>query len=62
MHSIQPQSLTDSELLRLAHNQLGASTGLPLAWQLELVRRLEQRADEGAARDAVVDSRQLSLF
>jgi hypothetical protein len=29
---------------------------------MELVRRLEQRADEGAARDAAVDSRQLSLF
>lgn len=62
MHSIQPQSLTTSELLRHAHNQLGASTGLPLAWQMELVRRLEQSADENDARGAVVDPQQLSLF
>lgn len=63
MYSIQPQSLTDNDLLRVARDTLlmDLGNGLPLAWQVEILRRLEMKLSAGAA-PATTDPRQLTLF
>jgi hypothetical protein len=42
MSSIQPSSLSDIELVKYAYIRL-SSEPLPLEWQHEIVRRLEER-------------------
>lgn len=39
MQGIEPRTLSNSELIRLAAMQLDAQDGLYLAWQRELLRR-----------------------
>lgn len=68
MHSVQPQSLTDSELLRYARlllieSEVGDKRGAPIAWQWELVNRLEKRvADNPGDHRPVINHRQGKLF
>jgi len=45
--------LTDEELARYARNQFNDLTSTPL--ELELLRRLEERAADGAEEEAVLD-------
>ena len=55
MSSIQPSSLSDIELVKYAYIRL-SSEPLPLQWQHELVKRLEELLyAEDAAKDAAKD-------
>jgi hypothetical protein len=60
MHGIQPRSLTTQELIRYSAEMIELDTGLPKAWQLEILRRLTVMAppDEHQYRDP----KQLDLF
>jgi hypothetical protein len=53
MSSIQPSSLSDIELVKYAYIRL-SSEPLPLQWQHELVKRLEELlyAEDAAKDDA----------
>ena len=39
MRTLQPRTLTNSELIRIAADELDAHDNLPRQWQLELLRR-----------------------
>jgi len=64
MYSVQPQSLTDDELLRQARIMVTSSlgNGLSIPWQMEILRRLEIKRDADAQKKAPTDPRQLTLF
>ena len=60
MYGIQPRSLTTQELIRFSAELMELPTGMPKAWQQEVLRRLTVMAppDEATTKDA----RQLELF
>ena len=39
MQTLQPRTLSNSELIRIAADELDAHDNLPRQWQLELLRR-----------------------
>ena len=59
MHGIEPRTLSNSELIRMASHGIAKVNGLPLDWQYELLRRFTALAplDEFPP----VDTRQLTL-
>lgn len=48
MYNLQPQSLTDEELIKYAASWLDTGGSLPVAAQRELIKRIEKLLD---ARD-----------
>jgi len=60
MQTLQPRPLTNSELIRIAADELDAHDNLPRQWQLELLRRFMALAptDEFPLKDP----QQLDLF
>ncbi len=60
MQTLQPRTLTNSELIRIAADELDAHDNLPRQWQLELLRRFMALAptDEFPLKDP----QQLDLF
>lgn len=59
MSGIQPQSLSNQELIRYAEMQV-YKDGLPIAWQRELLKRFESVAPERDYR--YIDPKQRNLF
>ena len=60
MRTLQPRSLSNSELIRIAADELDSHNNMPREWQLELLRRFMALAptDEYPLKD----SQQLDLF
>jgi hypothetical protein len=60
MQTLQPRTLSNSELIRIAADELDAHDNLPRQWQLELLRRFMALAptDEFPLKDP----QQLDLF
>lgn len=46
--SMHPSPLSDAELVRMAYSEL-FSNGLPVIWQEELIKRLENRLGDSIA-------------
>jgi len=62
MQGIQPRTLSNSELIRYVYMFVGKPEGMPLAWQIELLRRFENADLKDYATDYQSDSRQRALF
>lgn len=65
MQGIQPQSLTDHELLNASLLMFDPDTGAPVAFQKELIRRLASYVEEArinAETDYKATPNQLPLF
>jgi hypothetical protein len=60
MQTLQPRTLSNSELIRIAADELDSHDNMPRQWQLELLRRFTALApsDEYPLKD----SKQLDLF
>ena len=60
MRPLQPRTLSNSEFIRIAADELDAHDNMPRQWQLELLRRFTALApsDEFPLKDP----RQLNLF
>jgi hypothetical protein len=60
MRPLQPRTLTNSELIRIAADELAVLENMPREWQLELLRRFTALApsDEFPLKDP----QQLDLF
>lgn len=52
MLALQPHSLTDDELLRMASMEI-LSESLPRNWQVEILRRFEKLLDEREHREEI---------
>ena len=63
MHGIQPRTLSNRELTKYAYMMTGKPEGMPLAWQKELLRRVED-ADlkDSFSTDYRLESNQHALF
>ena len=64
MQGIQPQSLTDRELLSTALLMFEPDTGMPIEFQKELIRRLAAHVEASGPRitNYKSDPNQLPLF
>ena len=64
MQGIQPQSLTDHELLNASLLLFDPDTGAPVAFQKELIRRLASYVEDARINttDYKSDPNQLPLF
>jgi hypothetical protein len=60
MQSIQPKNLSNTELIRIAADELDMYGTLPDTWQKELLRRFTALAP--ANEFPPIDEKQLSLF
>lgn len=65
MQRVQPQALTDKELLNAALLMFEPDTGMPLDFQKEVIRRLASRVADAQIRGTdykTSDPNQLPLF
>lgn len=65
MQRVQPQSLTDKELLSASLLMFEPDTGMPIEFQKELIRRLAsfvERFPAGITDYKISDPNQLPLF
>lgn len=64
MQGIQPQSLTDKELINASLLMFEPDTGMPVAFQREVVRRLASYVEDARINttDYKSDPNQLPLF
>lgn len=60
MQTLQPRTLSNSELIRIAADELDSHDNLPRQWQLELLRRF--MALTPTDEYPLKDSQQLDLF
>ena len=60
MQTLQPRTLSNSELIRIAADELDAHDNLPRQWQLELLRRF--MALTPTDEFPLKDPQQLDLF
>lgn len=60
MSGIQPRTLSNSELITYCSDKLNSPEGMPLAWQIELLRRFTALAPTNEFPPK--DDRQLDLF
>ena len=49
MQNIQPRNLSDTELIRYYAAQLDSGEGVPVNWQMELLRRFNMRVTPSSA-------------
>ena len=60
MQTLQPRTLSNSEFIRIAADELDAHDNMPRQWQVELLRRFMALAPSD--KFPLKDPRQLDLF
>jgi hypothetical protein len=62
MQTLQPRTLTNTELIRIAADELGGHQSLPIPWQMELLRRFAAFSPSDEPFHTQLDPRQGELF